>query len=101
MLLDRAKSGELATVLLDDRHPSLTAANEPFCTRSQMVSYRQSDGTEIARVHQYLRMDGTIGASGSPDPKRLYEGGILYRLTKKHNREEGAKQAPPEPPSSS
>ncbi len=47
-----------------------------------MVSYR--DGIqEIARVHQYLRTDGTIGASGKPDPKRLYADGKLYRLVKK------------------
>ena len=79
---ERTQAGDLTSVILEDRHPSLTVANEPFCTRSQMVSYR--DGAqEIARVHQYLRTDGTIGASGKPDPKRLYENGILFRLTKK------------------
>jgi hypothetical protein len=79
---EQAQSGKLIMHVLEDRHPSLTLANEPFCTRSQMVSYR--DGTdEIARVHQYLRTDGTIGASGKPDPKRLYTGGKLYRLIKK------------------
>jgi hypothetical protein len=77
----RAQAGELSIVLLEDRHPSLTLANEPFCTRSQMVSYREGT-VEIARVHQYLRTDGSIGASGKPDPKRLYAGGKLYRLIK-------------------
>lgn len=47
-----------------------------------MVSYRDNDGNEVARVHQYLRTDGTIGASGKPDPKRLLEGRTLYRLEK-------------------
>ena len=46
-----------------------------------MVSFLDSDNNELARVHQYLRPDGTIGASGKPDPKRLLEGNILYRLT--------------------
>jgi len=79
---ERAQAGDLSMVVLEDRHPSLTLANEPFCTKSQMISYR--DGIlEIARVHQYLRTDGSIGASGRPDPKRLYHDGNLYRLIKK------------------
>lgn len=80
---DKAKSGEFTSVTLEHRHPALTAANEPFCTYSQMVSYRDASDNEIARVHQYLREDGTIGASGKPDPKRLCVGGTLYRLQKK------------------
>ena len=70
-------------VILEDRHPSLTLACEPFCTRSQMVSYRDHDDSEIVRVHQYLRKDNSIGASGKPDPKRLLDDGTLYRLVKK------------------
>jgi hypothetical protein len=79
----RAKDGEFAMVVIEHRHPSRIEANEPFCTYSQMVSYRDGQDNEIARVHQYLRPDKTIGASGRPDPKRLYEGGSLYRLNKK------------------
>jgi hypothetical protein len=84
--LERLQAGELSATVMDDRHPALTVAAEPFCTRSQMISYRDLDGNEIARVHQYLRTDGKLGASGKPDPKRLYEDGILYRLVKKRNR---------------
>jgi len=80
---DKTKSGEFTEVILEQRHPSLTAAHEPFCTHSQMISYRNSSNEEMARVHQYLRPDGTIGASGKPDPKRIYHNGILYRLNKK------------------
>lgn len=80
---EKAKSGEFTETLLEDRHPSLTVANEPFCTRSQMISYRNTSNDEMARVHQYLRSDGTIGASGRPDPKRIFRNGILYRLKKK------------------
>jgi hypothetical protein len=79
---ERAKAGEFAVVVMEDRHPALTAANEPFCTHSQMVSYRDTANREIARVHQYVRPDGSIGASGRPDPKRLYQDGVLYRLVK-------------------
>jgi hypothetical protein len=53
---------------------------------SQMLSYRDSTGEEVARVHQYLRGDGSVAASGLPDPKRLYDGGVLYRLEKKSSK---------------
>jgi hypothetical protein len=44
---------------------------------SQTVEYYDGDN-RVALVHQYLRPDGTIGASGRPDPKALLEDGILY-----------------------
>ena len=53
-------------------------ANEPFCTRSQTITYRDRDGRRIAIVHQYLRQDGTLGASGAPDPKKLWQDGVVY-----------------------
>ena len=93
---ERAKKGEFSVVTLEDRHPALMAANEPLCTHSQMVSYREpSTDYEVARVHQYLRPNGDIGASGKPDPKRLYKDGELYRLEKKAKADQ-----PPTPPSS-
>lgn len=80
---EKSKTGELTPVILEDRHPSLMKADEPYCTQSQSISYRDKDDNEIVRVHQYLRPDGTIGASGRPDPKRLYKDGTWYRLKKK------------------
>jgi hypothetical protein len=80
---ERLRAGELTSRLWDDRHPALTLAKEPECTRSQMVQYVDSQSNEVARVHQYLRPDGSLGASGKPDPKRLFENGTLYRLVKK------------------
>lgn len=79
---ERLKQGEYISVTRESRHPALSLAREPFCTQSQMVSYLDKEGNEVARVHQYLRTDGTIGASGKPDPKRLFEDGTLYRLEK-------------------
>lgn len=46
-----------------------------------MISYLDTNGQEVARVHQYLQPDGTLGASGKPDPKRLLQGGVLYIAT--------------------
>ena len=61
-------------------HPSRTAAHEPYCTWTQEVFYIDAASQEIARVHQYLRPDGKLGASGLPDPKMLIENGTAYRL---------------------
>ena len=72
----KLQKGELTSIILRDRHPTLNAAKEPFCTRSQMVSYRSQDGNEVVRIHQYLRKTGEIGASGKPDPKRIYTNGM-------------------------
>lgn len=83
---ERAQSGELRIEEWDSRHPSLTAAHEPYCTRSLLLAYFDNDGNEVARVHQYLRTDGTLGASGRPDPKRLFDNGVLYRLVKLRDR---------------
>ncbi len=84
---ERMRQGEFAAVVIDQGQPQPdVASKEPNGTVSQMVSYRDAQDDEIARVHQYLRPDGTLGASGLPDPKRLLEAGVLYRLMKKTKR---------------
>lgn len=79
---ERAQQGEFNTTVVRQSHPSPLGAGQPFCTLSQMVSYRDRSGREVARVHQYLRPDGSLGASGRPDPKRLFHEGILYWLSR-------------------
>ena len=86
--LSRIQAGQIQEKVLrgGGRHPSLPLASEPFCTESQEVSYVDpSSNQEVARAHRYLRPDGTIGASGMPDPKRVFADGILYRIIKKKN----------------
>jgi hypothetical protein len=83
--VERLACGELLGTVLE-QNPAPLRANEPPGTLSQMVSYRDKDDNEVARVHQYLRPDGTIGASGKPDPKRLLHNGTLYRLVRKRDR---------------
>lgn len=73
--------GEYVEVLVDDR-PAPAQADQAPGTRSQLISYRTEEGFELARVHQYLRPDGSLGGSGRPDPKRVLFGGILHRLAK-------------------
>lgn len=56
--------------------------DEPAGTVSQMLQYWR-DGVEVALVHQYTRPDGTIGASGRPDPKKVIVDAKCYRLLRK------------------
>ncbi|MCW5969848.1 MAG: hypothetical protein KIT57_15175 [Blastocatellales bacterium] len=78
---EQVKNGQLHEKVLKDAHPSRPKAREPYCTRSQIIAYLDGRGNRIAVVHQYLRKDGTIGASGKPDPKSLLVEGVLYRVT--------------------
>jgi hypothetical protein len=81
---ERMRQGEFTPVVIEQGNlePGV-AAKEPFGTVSQMISYRDANGNEVARVHQYLRPDGTVAGSGLPDPKRLFEDGTIYRLMRK------------------
>ncbi len=72
-------AGRLRTVTVADKHPSSNKGNEPYCTRSQFIDVLSSDGERIAGAHQYLRVDGTLGASGRPDPKIVVIEGVVYR----------------------
>ena len=40
---------------------------------------KESRLVKIATCHRYLRPDGSLGASGLPDPKQVFHDGILYR----------------------
>jgi len=79
---EQVKSGLLTEHLLESRKSTLLSS-EAVEISSELLSYRDLNGNEVARVHQFRRPDGTLAASGKPDPKRLFEGGVLYRLEKK------------------
>ena len=49
-------------------------------SRSQTVEYWDRFGMLIARVHEYRMPDGSLGASGRPDPKLLRHEGDVYVL---------------------
>jgi hypothetical protein len=74
---EKLKTGELSQKILKEGHPSPPQAHEPTCTRSQIIAYCDTNDNRIALVHQYLRPDGTIGASGRPDPKTILIDGEL------------------------
>jgi hypothetical protein len=80
---ERVRSGELYAQIKTEGHPSPLKSGQPLCTLSQMVAYFDANNQEVARVHQYKRPDGSLGASGRPDPKRLLVDGIIYILKSK------------------
>lgn len=69
---EMVKRGEIITKTKRSSHPGAPPQGKPYCTQSQIVYYYSNEGEPLAIVHQYLRPDGTIGASGLPDPKRLF-----------------------------
>ncbi len=78
-LLTLIRNGTLIPKYLKDKEISNPEPYQgPEGTRSQIIRYTDASGMLIVVVHQYLRPDGTLGASGLPDPKRLREGNIIY-----------------------
>jgi hypothetical protein len=69
-----AINGDLTTVLRPggSRHLKKLPENIPYCSHSQIIVYLDADGETVALAHQYLLPDGSIGASGLPDPKLLF-----------------------------
>lgn len=67
---DRVQSGELVAFPKSRSHTA--PPSEPRCTWSEIIVYYTRELDPIAMVHQYSRPDGTIGASGLPDPKCLW-----------------------------
>jgi hypothetical protein len=76
--VERVERGLLTVVVIREGHPSPPLANEPFCTRSQLIEYGTQSGVAVAVVHQYLRPDGSLGLSGRPDPKMILDRGVMY-----------------------
>jgi hypothetical protein len=78
-LWEQAQTGQLTQHLRKDRHPNPPLVTEALCTRSQLVQYVDCHGRLVALVHQYMRQDGKLGASGRPDPKLLLDSSeVLY-----------------------
>jgi hypothetical protein len=79
---EKAERNELKQTVERSHHPAPPPHFLPPCTHSQIVAYRERLGKVVALVHQYLRPDGTLGASGLPDPKFLFHKGVRYQLKK-------------------
>lgn len=60
-------------------HPAPGVMREPPGTVSHMLLYFEAEDTLVAKVHEYLRPDGTRGASGLRDPQWLRIGDSVYK----------------------
>lgn len=79
-ILERIDRAELRP-FVDTSREVPTNHHEPEGTLSQLLHiYDVADNAKVAIMHQYLRPDGTIGASGRPDPKMLVVDGVMHVL---------------------
>lgn len=79
-LREQADAGALHTVVVDSALATIRRCERlgmPLGTLSQLVEYYDGD-VSIALAHRYLKPDGTLGASGKPDPKRLTVGDEVW-----------------------
>jgi hypothetical protein len=67
---ERVLDGKLVSFVQDRNHKA--PPSEPFCTWSEILVYYTQALDRVAIVHQYLRPDNSIGASGRPDPKCIF-----------------------------
>lgn len=77
---ERLQSGSLRAHVKRHSHCKRPPPGEPICTHSQILIYYNRQNDAVAIVHQHLRPDHTLGASGRPDPKWLVEGGRIMAV---------------------
>lgn len=78
---ERVQAGVLQECLKDRRHRTKPTANLPPCTHSEIYEYRDQHGERVAIVHLMRLPDGSIGASGRPDPKLLLVDGVVWHIS--------------------
>ena len=71
-LFQRLNEGGFTQAVTWESHSAPARIGEPYCTYSQIAFYYDPLGSPAAVVHQYRRPDGSLGASGLPDPKRVF-----------------------------
>jgi len=84
---EKVQSGELKCFPDSDRPRRHHAPpSEPVCTWSETWFYYDKNGDPVAVVHQYVRPDGNLGASGLPDPKCLFLQDKVLKLKRRPDR---------------
>ena len=68
---------QLSVQIVKDQHPTISQAGQPYCTRTQILLYKEG-GCTLALACRFMKLDGTLGASGKPDPKAIYISGQIY-----------------------
>jgi hypothetical protein len=73
----RVRNGQLIARPGKPRKPS-PKSGQPASAQSLMVTYLDPNNEMVAKVHQFQLPDGTLTASRLPDPKVLFENGVLF-----------------------
>jgi len=68
---DMVCAGQIHTEVKKSYCTDTPPSNAEYCTQSQIITYKDHAGNFLAEVHQYQRKDGTLAASGLPEPKKL------------------------------
>jgi hypothetical protein len=74
------REGKLLTIVESEGMPN-PRNRQPAGTRSQRVSFYRNTGRgleKVATCHQYVLPDGSLGASGKPDPKMVFHDGTVF-----------------------
>lgn len=82
------KDGEF-TEVVTEWHPDTTypevIARHPGA-KSVTTHYFDRSGTMIAELHYFRMPDGSVIPGKRPDPKLLFEDGVMYHIEKKKSR---------------
>lgn len=77
--LELIESGQLTSTILHDEVLTNPQKNQgPPGTRSKIIRYLNNEGQLVVEVAYYRRPDGSVGASGKLDPKRVRIGDTIY-----------------------
>jgi len=71
------KSSDIAHPGILQRHPDAVSITS---------RYRDADGKDVAEVHYYSLPDGSVIPGKRPDPKLLFEDGVMYHQEKGKDR---------------
>ena len=81
---EQVVSGELTARKENEYNPLIVSENIPLGSRSFETFYYDRHGNVVAQVQRFVTPQGTIGASGKVDPKRLHIKGVTYAIVKKN-----------------
>jgi hypothetical protein len=83
---ERMKAGEFTEHLIDTHEPQPGIRERHPDAISVRTRYRDSNGNDIVEVHYYRLPDGSIIPGKRPDPKLLFEDGVMYHKEKARDR---------------
>jgi hypothetical protein len=83
---DRMKAGEFEEIIIGESVPQEGILERHPDAVSVKARYRDKQGNDIVEVHYYRLPDGSVIPGKRPDPKLLYEDGLLYHLEKQKDR---------------